>query len=207
MTIEPQSNGFTSELPPLLTSRRGLLQRAGLVAVSGVALGALGNPLTVFADEDSNDHDLTILRFSSMAGIQAPFLGDAGLAQFRGLNGGTGPWVLRSARGSLSSGGTLSIRVRGLVLDPATVPAPMGGTNPVPSFMAIVSGFSKDPVNPVNVTTGLFPATNAGNSDIEEDVQLPHPFFAPIVFVTSLPIAVTPGGTPAPRWFAVTGLQ
>src|SRR5260221_8406915 len=98
MTIEPQSNGFTSELPPLLTSRRDLLQRAGLVAVSGVALGALGTPLTVFADEDSNDPDVTVLRFSSMAGIQAPFIGDAGLAQFRGVNGGARPWGFRSAR-------------------------------------------------------------------------------------------------------------
>src|SRR5260370_41746578 len=87
MTIEPQSNGFTSELPPLLTSRRGLLQRAGLVAVSGVALGALGNRFTVFADEDSNDPDLTVLRFSSMAGIPPPVRRDRGLAQVRRGNG------------------------------------------------------------------------------------------------------------------------
>lgn len=32
---------------------------------------------------------------------------------------------------------------------------------------------------------------------------MPHPFYVPIVFVTSLPM-----GTPtAPRWFAVTGLR
>jgi hypothetical protein len=69
--------------------------------------------------------------------------------------------------------------------------------------MAIVSGFSADPVNPVNLQTPLFPASTAGDADIEALLALPHPFYAPIVFVTSLPL----GAPAAPRWFAVTGLQ
>jgi hypothetical protein len=115
--------------------------------------------------------------------------------------------VLRQASGFLSTDGLLIVRVRGLVLDPRFVPAPNGGTNPVPSFMAIVSGFSTDLANPVNLQTGLFPATQDGSADIVARLSLPHPFFAPIVFVTSLPISLTPGAPAAPRWFAVTGQQ
>ena len=46
-----------------------------------------------------------------------------------------------------------------------------------------------------NVTTGDFPATTAGDAEIEAAIELPSPCIAPIVFVTS------PGGA----WFAVTG--
>jgi len=119
------------------------------------------------------------------------------------VHGGGAPWIISEGTGSLRSDGHLKVRVRGLVLDPAFVPAPNGGTNPIPFFMAIVSGFSSDQLNPVNLMTPLFPASNAGDTDIEATLTLPHPFYAPIVFVTSLPL-----GTPAaPRWFAVTGIQ
>ena len=47
----------------------------------------------------------------------------------------------------------------------------------------------------VNVSTGLFPADAAGNSEIEETLSLPSPCIAPIIFVTN------PGGA----WFAATG--
>ena len=91
----------------------------------------------------------------------------------------------------------------GLVLDPAFVPAPNGGTNPIPSFVAIVSGFSTDLSNPVNLTTGHFPASKSGNADVSATLALPKPFLAPIIFVASLPI----GNPAAPRWFAVTGVH
>lgn len=188
------------EAPRLLTARRRVLQGAAVAAAS-IAVGGLGNPRTVWADD--HGEALTILHFSTMAGIHSPFLGNAGLAAFRGVQGGGAPWVLSHGEGSLTSDGQLEVSVRGLVLDPAFVPAPNGGTNPIPFFMAIVSGFSTDPVNPVNLTTPLFPASNAGDADIAATLTLPHPFFAPIIFVTSLPL-----GTPAaPRWFAVTGMQ
>jgi hypothetical protein len=66
-----------------------------------------------------------------------------------------------------------------------------------------VSGFSTDLSNPVNLTTGTFPASKSGNADIITTLALPKPFFAPIIFVASLLI----GSPPAPRWFAVTGVS
>lgn len=190
----------------VLASRRQLLKGA-TVAAGAAVVGPLANPLVAFASDDARheaDHDPSrVLRFSTMAGIHKPFLGDAGLADFRGVHGGGAPWVIAEGDGSLRSDGRLRVRVRGLVLDPASVPAPNGGTNPIPFFMAIVSGFSADVAKPVNLVTPMFPASKTGDSDIKATLTLPHPFFAPIVFVTSLPI-----GTPAaPRWFAVTGLQ
>ena len=185
-------------------SRRRILKGAALAA-AGLAVG-LGTPLTAWAADNGGDEgehsDRTILKFSSLAGIHEPFLGEKALSQFRGVHGGGAPWVLSEGRGELDSDGHLKVRARGLVLDPAFVLAKNGGgTNPVPKFMAIVSGFSTDPLNPVNLATGLFDASTSGDSDIEADLTLPHPFFAPIVFVTSLPL----GGFP--RWFAVTGMQ
>jgi len=195
-----------TEQPGFLASRRRILQGA-VVAAAAIAVGGLRNPLTALADDNTEseaEHEaLKILRFSSLAGIQNPFLGDAGLSAFRGVHGGGAPWIISEGSGSLTSDGHLKVRVRGLVLDPAFVPAPNGGTNPIPFFMVIVSGFSKDLLNPVNLMTPLFAASKEGDSDIEAVLTLPHPFYAPIVFVASLPI-----GTPAaPRWFAVTGMH
>jgi hypothetical protein len=47
----------------------------------------------------------------------------------------------------------------------------------------------------LNLSTGDFPATPSGDSDIEAQLELPDKCFAPIIFVTN----------PAGRWFAVTG--
>ncbi len=200
------SIALIKEQPVFLASRRRILKGA-VVAAAAIAVGGLRNPLTALADDNTEngaEHEtLTILRFSSLAGIQNPFLGDAGLSEFRGVHGGGAPWIISEGTGSLTSDGHLKVRVRGLVLDPAVVPAPNGGTNPIPSFMAIVSGFSTDLVNPVNLMTPLFPASKEGDADIKAMLTLPHPFYAPIVFVASLPL----GTPPAPRWFAVTGMQ
>jgi hypothetical protein len=202
MDLTDVSNASLKKDRELLTSRRSVLGGA-VVAAAGFATSTFGTPLTALADDNSEPETSTILHFSTLAGIQRPFLGDAGLAVFRGVHGGGAPWILSAGNGTLTSDGHLNVRVRGLVLDPASVPAPLGGTNPIPFFMAIVSGFSTDLVNPVNLATSLFPASKTGDANIEATLTLPHPFFAPIVFVTSLPI-----GTPAaPRWFAVTGLQ
>lgn len=202
------SIALIQERPGFLASRRRILQGA-VVTAAAIAVG-LRNPLTAFADDNTeNEADqeaLKILRFSSLAGIQSPFLGDAGLSAFRGVHGGGAPWILSESSGSLTSDGHLKVRVRGLVLDPAFVPPPNGGTNPVPFFMAIVSGFSKDVVNPVNLMTPLFPASKEGDADIKAMLTLPHPLYAPIVFVASLPLPIG-SPTAAPRWFAVTGMQ
>lgn len=201
-----------------LPSRRRVLQGTALATLGTFVAGWAG-PRTAWADDDGgddgrnkhdngenqnqNDEAATILSFSTMAGIQAPFLGDAGLAAFRGVHGGGAAWVLSEANGSLTPDGHLRVRVRGLVLDPASVPAPTGGTNPIPLFVAIVSGFSTDPLTPVNLVTPFFSASTTGDANIEAWLTLPHPFFAPIVFVASSPM----GTPPAPRWFAVTGLS
>src|SRR5512143_1388317 len=98
----------------------------------------------------------------------------------------------------LKTDGKLEIEVSGLVLDPsdpAVIASGRGGTNPIPNFKAIVSCLSKDgagsPIT-VNVSTGTFAADASGNSTIEDQVTLPQPCIAPIIFVTS------PGGS----WFA-----
>src|SRR6266849_5696112 len=126
-------------------TRRHIL-RGAAVAAAAIAASPLANPLTTWAaDNDGGESDQdssTVLRFSRLAGIQKPFLGDAGLSVFRGVHGGGAPWIISEGHGSLRSDGQLKVRVRGLVLDPAFVPAPNGGTNPVPFFMAIVSGVS-----------------------------------------------------------------
>ncbi len=136
----------------LVASRRRILQGA-VVAAAPLAVGGRRNPLMAFADDntegDPDNEASTLLRFSSLAGIQMPFLGDAGLSAFRGVHGGGAPWIISEGNGSLASDGHLEIRVRGLFLDPAFVPAPKGGTNPIPAFVAIVSGFSADLVKPV----------------------------------------------------------
>lgn len=204
---QASASAVTTEQQGPLASRRRILQ-GGVVAAAALAVGALTNPLTALADDDNEgepDHEAsTLLRFSSMAGIQAPFLRDAGLSAFRGVHGGGAPWIISEGTGSLRSDGHLKVRVRGLVLDPAFVPADKGGgTNPISAFVAIVSGFSADLVKPVNLMTPQFLASVEGDADIKAMLTLPHPFFAPIIFVASLPI----GMPPAPRWFAVTGMQ
>lgn len=200
MDLTNASKASLKEDGKLLASRRTVLSGA-VAAAAGLVISPLGAPLIAQASDNIEQDVSTILRFSTLAPIQPPFLGDAGLAAFRGIHGGGAPWIIRQGTGSLSSNGHLSVRVRGLVLDPEAVPAPLGGTNPIPFFMAIVSGFSNDPVNPVNLSTRLVPASKTGNATIEAKLTLPHPFYAPIIFVTSLPI----GAPAAPRWFAVTG--
>jgi len=89
--------------------------------------------------------------------------------------------------------------VRGLVLaDQAPVPPALQGTNPVPDFEAIVSCQAISATGAAtitNVSTAAFPASTAGNSDINATVSLPHPCIAPIVFV----------GSSTFGWFAATG--
>ena len=137
------------------------------------------------------------LGFETMAGVVRPFTGAANA--IRGVNGGGLPWIIRVGKGEVKSDGRIELKVRGLVLadDPAVPPA-RRLTNPIPNFRAVVSCLTVDAAGAaatVNVTTGDFPASVAGDSDIEAAIDLPSPCIAPIVFVTS------PGGA----WFAATG--
>ena len=140
-----------------------------------------------------------------MTGVPRPYTG--GTNAIRGVSGGGVPWVVYSAEGELTASGKLKVTVRGLVIDPndaVAISRGLAGTNPSPTFKAIVSCLSKDMAgNPttVNVSTDAFSATTGlasaggGNADIEAMVSLPMPCIAPIIFVTS------GGGS----WFAATG--
>lgn len=141
-----------------------------------------------------------ILEFHTMVGVPRPYTGAT--HKIRGVAGGGLPWVVDSAKGELQVDGEIEIEVKGLVLDPddqAAIDAGVAGTNPVPNFRAIVSCLSRDSMGDAirsNVKTGLFHASAAGDSRIEDTVSLPEPCIAPIVFVTS----------PTGEWFAATGL-
>lgn len=146
-----------------------------LVAQASIATGE-GNPT---------------LGFNTMVGVTGPFVGTAN--PIRGINGGGLPWVIANGNGMLHANGTLDVNVAGLVL----AAGPNAGTNPVPSFKAIVSCLSVSNGVPttVNVSTDPFPATTTGDAHIQAQLTLPSPCIAPIIFVTS----------PTGSWFAATG--
>jgi hypothetical protein len=140
--------------------------------------------------------DGTVIEADVLVGVQAPYLRNAN--PIRGVNGGGLPWVIGRGEIELKASGKIEVEVRGLVIDPAATSA-AAGTNPSPTFKAIVSCLSTTDgvvATTVNVETAQFPADAAGNSEFEDRVSLPSPCIAPIVFVTS-------GGG---AWFAATGV-
>jgi hypothetical protein len=168
-------------------SRRRVLLGTGTVA-AGVALGAgvsrVWQPAVALAAEDGGG--IAVVKFHTMAPVTGQFVGATGTA-IRGLHGGGLPWALRSAQGELSADGRLRVQVKGLVL----AAGPKSGTNPIPTFRAIVSFETLSPI-----FTEAVPASTDGDADINTHVELPHPGFAPIIFVGPGTNAV---------WFAVTG--
>jgi hypothetical protein len=137
-----------------------------------------------------------VLEFNTMVAVSGPFVGAAN--PIRGIKGGGLPWQLAGASGRLGSNGRLDVEVHGLVLlNSAPVPPALQGTNPIPSFRAIVSCLAITAGTPTitNVATGPFPATATGDSQIEATVSLPSPCVAPIIFVGPSPTT----------WFAATG--
>jgi hypothetical protein len=138
----------------------------------------------------------TILDFHAMAAVSGPYVGTSN--PVRGVPGGGLPWTLGHADGTLRSDGMLEVTVFGLVLatDPS-VPQAQQGTNPSPTFMAIVSCETVEAgaAKMTNVATAPAPATATGNSRIQATVQLPMPCIDPVIFVTG-----TNGA-----WFAATG--
>ena len=169
-------------------SRRGVLLGAG-GAAAAVALGGLWSPAALADDGNGN----AILAFHRMAPVTGAFVGaptnpDGGVP-IRGIHGGGLPWRIDFADGELRADGRLRVRVRGLVL--AGGPPNLVGTNPIATFRAIVSFENADPIfsDPV-------PASTSGDAEIDTQVALPSPGFAPIIFI---------GPGPARAWFAVTG--
>lgn len=167
--------------------------------ITVVVLLVLSTSLFAGAVVTATAKEAKILEFGTMIGVPKPYTGATN--SIRGVPGGGLPWVVASAEGELKANGKLEIKVLGLVLDPNdpdVIASGRAGTNPSPNFKAIVSCQSKDAAgNPtiVNVSTGLFPADAAGNSEIEAKISLPKPCIAPIIFVTS----------PTGSWFAATG--
>ena len=148
---------------------------AGLGAFSLVAAG------TATASAEAGGRFVV---FNSMTPVTG---GAVGTVNDRGLTGGGIPWRIASGSGSVDKKtGHVHVEVTGLVL--ATT-----GLNPVPQFKAIVSCVTKDGI--VNVSTGLFTATNTGNAVIDDTVSLPRCKDA-LVFVTN----------GAGRWFAVSNV-
>lgn len=158
------------------------------VVIVGLALFSVPPPALGDDDKDS----VVVLRFRTLFGVRGPYLSSfVPPTPLRGLNGAPGPWSVERAAGVVRSDGTISVRVRGLII-------PALGINPVPSFRAVVSCRSIDSsgnASIVNASTEVFPATPSGDADIRAQVNLPSPCVAPVVFVTSSGLT----------WLAVTG--
>jgi hypothetical protein len=169
-------------------SRRRVLLGTGSVA-AGVALGVsglsrVGQPAMARAAEGGG---VAVVKFHLMTPVTGPFVGGGG-TPIRGIHGGGLPWALSAAQGELHADGRLRVQVQGLVL----AAGPNSGMNPVPTFRAIVSFETLAPI-----FTAAVPASTTGDAEIDTQVELPHPGFAPIIFVGPGTNAV---------WFAVTGL-
>jgi hypothetical protein len=148
-----------------------------LVCVVGL-LGAGAAP--AFADEKGNLTD-----FSSMTAVTGSAVGTV---NDRGIKGGGLPWVITSGTGTVSLQGAVDVTVTGLII----VVPPINGMNPVPLFKATVSCLG--PSGVVNVSTGTFPASAAGDSHIHAMIDLPRPCKQPIIFVAA----------PSGQWFAMS---
>ena len=138
-----------------------------------------------------------ILSFSGMYGVNGPFIGATNA--IRGVDGDELPWIVKSAKGSLTSSGKLSINIKGLVFPAAVgVPPELQGTNDEPAFRAIVSCLAVNGAAVVenNQITQGFPATTTGNAKIKAQLTLPQPCVAPIVFIV---------GADEELWFVTTG--
>lgn len=145
-----------------------------------LTIGALGL-LAASAAPSAADEGGNLTDFSSMT----PVTGAAvGTVNDRGIKGGGLPWAITSGTGTVSHQGTVDVTVTGLV-----IPV-LGNRNPVGMFKATLSCLG--PKGVVNVSTGTFPASSAGDSHIHAVIDLPHPCKQPIIFVVA----------PTGQWFA-----
>src|SRR5215831_7137204 len=150
--------------------------RRWLGVVSAAVIAAFGAGYAVTGHADDEDEDV-ILAFTTMRG-NLPHV------DINNNIGAGAPWVIADGEGALTTDGEVRVKVRGLVLAPS-VPN-VGGTNPVPSFRAIVSCTTvnaQGQTEIVNISTGGFPADAKGNARIHDKVTLPNPCWAPIVLI------------------------
>lgn len=97
----------------------------------------------------------------------------------RGVDAGGLPWVVDDAEVKLDGDGKLKVEVEveGLVIaDDESVPADLRETNPVPEFRAILSCLTPDGSvhQTENIRTATFPASEDGNAEIEDTLDLPR---------------------------------
>lgn len=177
------------------TTRRDALKFLGV----GTAITTFGTGSAMAGGHGGgpgSSEDGPVKEVKSMVGNT--LTGDVGT--IRGIGAGGLPWVIDEAEVKLDADGKLKVEVEGLVIaDDSSVPEDLRGVNPIENFRAILSCLvpneDENEHTMTNVQTGTFPATDDGDSEIEETIEVPQPCLAPIVFVTS------PGGS----WFAVTG--
>ena len=155
------------------------------------AVLALAVGLIAQASSAGSGPDSTVLKFKTMVGTVAPYIGATNA--IRGVSGAGAPWSIDKADGTLKANGDLAVKVTGLIVT--------GSTNPAPTFRVVVSCQSVDAGAAVivNRVTAPFPATPTGDASFNGNVDLPSPCIAPIVFVTN------GGGNPPGVWFSVTG--
>jgi hypothetical protein len=156
-----------------------------------VVVLALALLLIAQASSAGSGGNSTVLRFKTMVGVVAPYLGATNA--IRGIPGAGSQWSITRVDGTLKENGNLEVKVEGLIITST-------GTNPVPTFRAVVSCLSiaDGAAVTVNLVTAPFPATTTGNAEFEGNVNLPSPCIAPIVFVAN-------GTGDPPAWFSVTG--
>jgi hypothetical protein len=156
-----------------------------------VVVLALALLLIAQASSAGSGGNSTVLRFKTMVGVVSPYLGATNA--IRGIPGAGSQWSITRVDGTLKENGNLEVKVEGLIITST-------GTNPVPTFRAVVSCLSiaDGAAVTVNLVTAPFPATTTGNAEFEGNVNLPSPCIAPIVFVAN-------GTGDPPAWFSVTG--
>ena len=137
-----------------------------------------------------------VLTFRTMFPVHGAFVGPDN--PINGLAGDDLPWTLAGAKGSLDSGGHVQIRLKGL--QAAKVPV-VPVQEPARTFRAVLSCLTEDsggqPV-PATVVTRDFAATPQGDCDIDDQLVLPSPCVAPVLFVV---------GASDSKWLAVSGVQ
>jgi hypothetical protein len=155
------------------------------------AVLALAVGLIAQASSAGSGPDSAVLKFKTMVGTVAPYIGPTNA--IRGVPGAGAPWSIDKADGTLKANGDFAVKVTGLIVT--------GSTNPAPTFRAVVSCQSVDAGAAVivNRVTAPFPATPTGDASFNGNVDLPTPCIAPIVFVTN------GAGDPPGVWFSVTG--
>lgn len=170
---------------------------------AGAANDALADQQDLTNEIQSMDHfgNRKILTFSTMYGVDGPFIGDAN--PIRDVIGDELPWdIVGFAFGDLDTRGHLRILVHGLVFaDDPSVPPNLVGTNDEPFFRGLVSCLVENDdgtVGTQNIITDGFPATVHGDSFIHANVDLPDSCVAPIVMILA--------GS-EDKWFAVTGAE